>query len=266
MLTQIQLQNIAQTLIDEHEKGVAQTPLPESSTASLEDAYRAQDVFVDESIKRSGAAVRGYKIALTSAAMQQMVNVDQPVAGVLLDTMVFKSPYACALGSFQHVGLEFEVAVSIGESLTAANGLHTRESVADSIAGVAPAFELVEDRRADYTKIDAFSLIADNCWNGGNVIGEFVSPSSVSLDLGSARAALSVDGNFAEESSTGAAMGHPYEVVAWMANLLNQRGRDLEAGMLVMTGSSMQTRFPVAGEIYEFSIDGLGSVTIRAGA
>ena len=35
-----------------------------------------------------------------------------------------------------------------------------------------------------------------------------------------------------------------------------------EAGMVVMTGSSITTRFPQAGEHYRFAVDGLGEVLI----
>jgi 2-keto-4-pentenoate hydratase len=68
------------------------------------------------------------------------------------------------------------------------------------------------------------------------------------------------------EGRTGDAMGHPLEAVAWLANLLNRRGRSLEAGMVVMTGSSITTRFPAAGDRIRFAIDGLGEVRLELGA
>ena len=37
-----------------------------------------------------------------------------------------------------------------------------------------PAYELIEDRNAVYRETDARSMIVDNCWNGGIVVGEVV--------------------------------------------------------------------------------------------
>jgi 2-oxo-3-hexenedioate decarboxylase/2-keto-4-pentenoate hydratase len=61
-------------------------------------------------------------------------------------------------------------------------------------------------------------------------------------------------------------MGHPLEALAWVANLLNRRGRRLERDMIVMTGSSITTKFPVPGDRVRFAIEGLGEVTLEATA
>ena len=59
-------------------------------------------------------------------------------------------------------------------------------------------------------------------------------------------------------------MGHPFEAVAWLANLLNRRGRRLERDMIVMTGSSITTKFPAPGDRVRFVIEGLGEATLEA--
>ena len=66
---------------------------------------------------------------------------------------------------------------------------------------------------------------------------------------------------FGESGVTGDAMGHPFESVAWLAGLLAGQGKQLRAGMIVMTGSTLATRFPRAGEQYRYEIEGLGSVS-----
>lgn len=66
----------------------------------------------------------------------------------------------------------------------------------------------------------------------------------------------------AGQGKTGDALGHPFDAVAWLANLLNQRGRMLARDMIVMTGSSITTKFPAPGERVRFAIDGLGEVTL----
>ena len=64
----------------------------------------------------------GYKIALTSKAMQQMCGVDQPLAGAIFSSVVQQSPAQISLADFQHVGVEFEVAVKLSADLPAGDG------------------------------------------------------------------------------------------------------------------------------------------------
>jgi 2-keto-4-pentenoate hydratase len=126
-----------------------------------------------------------------------------------------------------------------------------------------PAFELVEDGDADYKTLDAFTLVAQNTWNGGVVLGTPVADWR-GLDLERAVTRCWINDAPAGDGKTGDALGHPLEAVAWLANLLNRRGRRLARGMIVMTGSSITTKFPVPGDHVRFAIEGLGEVALEA--
>jgi 2-keto-4-pentenoate hydratase len=224
---------------------------------SVADGYAVQRVFQDLCQTRLGRDARaGYKIALTSVAMQTMVGVSEPLAGWVFADRVFAPDVDIHLADFQHLGVEFEVAVGMGKTLAArADGQpHTRASVADAVDGYATAYEFVEDRNADYSEINAFSVIAENSWNAGVMIGDY-HPIVLSAD---AKTALKINGTAAGTGVAGDALGHPLEAVAWLANMLNQDGESLKAGEFVMTGSSMRTTFPSIGDKYEFCVDGLG--------
>jgi 2-keto-4-pentenoate hydratase len=207
--------------------------------------------------------IAGWKIALTSKAMQQMTGVDQPAAGAIFSKVVHASPARVDVAAYHHLGIEFEVAVRVGEDLAAAGGPWTRASVAPKVAACIPAFELVEDGDADYKTLDAFTLIAQNTWNGGVVLGQPVTEWR-GLDLERAVTKAWVNDQPAGQGKTGDAMGHPLEAVAWLANLLNRRGRALQRGMIVMTGSSITTKFPAPGDRVKFVIEGLGEVALEA--
>lgn len=230
---------------------------------TVDNGYRVQDAYVDLLLGDGRGPVRGHKIALTSPAMQSMVGVDHPLAGVIVESAVLSSPHTVSLSDHQHIGVEFEVAVELGSSLSGAKV--DRAMVEAAVSAVRPAFEIVEDRNADYDNLDAFSLIAENAWNAGNVLGQSV-PADKVVDLSSAATILEVNGTEQARANTGEAMGHPYDVVAWMAELLHSRGRTLEAGQFVMTGSSITTKFPVAGDHYRFTIEGIGSVELQVNA
>jgi 2-oxo-3-hexenedioate decarboxylase/2-keto-4-pentenoate hydratase len=57
-------------------------------------------------------------------------------------------------------------------------------------------------------------------------------------------------------------MGHPFEPLAWLANALIARGKQLREGMVVMTGSIVATKHPKPGDEVTVSVEGLGTATM----
>jgi 2-keto-4-pentenoate hydratase len=264
MLTPAAIDGTARACFATHRQRDRYRPLDAALRAGpLDDAYRIQDALQRLMQEAGRGEIAGWKIALTSKAMQQMTGVDQPAAGAIFSKVVHPSPARVDLDAYHHLGVEFEVAVRLAEALPASAGPWTRASVAGRVAACMPAFELVEDGHADYATLDAFTLIAQNTWNGGVVLGAPVTDWR-GLDLETAVTRCWIDDAPAGQGKTGDAMGHPFEAVAWVANLLNRRGRQLERGMLVMTGSSITTKFPSPGERVRFAIDGLGEVSLSA--
>ncbi|HTY76918.1 MAG TPA: fumarylacetoacetate hydrolase family protein [Candidatus Bathyarchaeia archaeon] len=255
----------ARTCLDTLRSRTRYGPLDASLRAApLEDAYRIQWALHGLMTAAGRGQIAGWKIAVTSKAMQQMTGVDQPVAGAIFSSVILPSGARISLAAYHHLGIEFEVAVRIGEDLPASGGPWTRASVAGRVAACLPAFELIEDGNADYKSLDAFTLVAQNTWNGGIVLGAPVT-SWRTLDLETATTRCWINGEPSGQGKTGDALGHPLEAVAWLANLLNRQGRTLARDMVVMTGSSITTKFPAPGDRVRFAIDGLGEVTIEIG-
>src|SRR5499425_1857383 len=264
MLSSEAIAAAARASLDMHGTRTRYRPLDAGlRSAPLDDAYRIQDALHGLMARAGRGEIAGWKIALTSKAMQQMTGVDQPAAGAIFSTAVLASPARVDLARYHHLGVEFEVAVRLGDDLPASGGPWTRASVAGRVAACLPAFELVEDGDADYKTLDAFTLVAQNTWNGGVVLG---APSAGwrAVDLENAVTRCWVNDEPGGQGKTGDAMGHPLEAVAWLANLLNGRGRTLERGMIVMTGSSITTKFPSRGDRVRFVIEGLGEVRLEA--
>jgi len=264
MLTPETVESVARGCYEMHTRRQPYRPLDAGLRAApLEDAYRIQDALHQVLTGAGRGSIVGWKIALTSKAMQQMTGVDQPAAGAIFSTLVHASPARLDVRAYHHLGVEFEVAVRLGDALPAGSRPWTRASVADHVATCLPALELVEDGNADYRALDAFTLVAQNTWNGGVVLGAS-SGNWRRLDLETAVTRCWINDRPEGQGKTGDAMGHPFEAVAWLANLLNRRGRRLEGDMLVMTGSSITTKFPAPGDRIRFVIDGLGEVTLDA--
>ena len=173
----------------------------------------------------AGGKPAGYKIGLTSLVMRRMCGLDQPVAGVILERRVHRGPARIASRDFVRLGVESELCLVIGQDLPPRPSPCTLEEAARAVGGVAAAFELMDDREADYARLDACSLIADNSWNAGVVLGEVVPlrADSTSIDIGALDGALRIDGRMADRGNSADALTHPFAIVQWLSEHLRSR-------------------------------------------
>ncbi len=252
-------QAVARFIVDAHERRENYRNVPDQiAPGTIAEAYAAQDAFLDLEAPRHGG-IAGFKIATTTPVMQRLMGIDHPCGGAILASRVLASPARLRLTEHVHLMIECELAVRLRSPLTAADAPYTAAGVRPAVAAVMPAFELIEDRNADYKLAKAPSLIADNCWNAGVVLGP-ESPLGPDLQLGGIAGALQINGVNAGEGAT----DDPLGALAWIANIAAGRGRSLEAGMIVITGSVIPTLPIASGDRFVFSLDGLGSAEIVA--
>jgi len=250
----------AETLLGEHQTNAQFKTLgAPDRPATVADAYDIQRNFVALLRGTHGDAV-GYKVGLTSAAMQKFCGIDHPIAGVVLASRLHRSGVTVRRADFGRLGLEFEIAVRIKSDIPVTAAPCTAEMVAPHIGGVCAAVELVDDRSADYGNLDVLSLVADNSWNGGIVLAEFAAKWP---DLEPVAGRATKDGADIGEGHGRDILGHPFNSVAWLATQLNSRGEGLKAGQVVMTGAVMKTVFPDADASYRFALEGLGTVDVQ---
>ena len=251
------VESIARDLFEQHERRENFAPFPDRMS-SEDDAYAVQDILVPMLAKKYGAEVAGYKIALSSKQTQEWLKINDPCAGQILANRVHQSPFTTKISDWMNFGIETEVCVVLDRVLPAECSF---EEVQKSLRSIHCAYELVEDRYADLTKLDPKSLVADNCWNGGIVVGPGVNPD---IDLSNRSGRLKVNGQVAHEGTTQETMGgNPINVVMWLARNLGKRGKQIEAGNVIITGSIIATQFPKAGEAVVFDIDGIPLVELR---
>ncbi len=250
----------AETLLAAHTANVPFKTLgPPDRPADVADAYDIQQRFVTLLRGTHGDAV-GYKVGLTSAAMQSFCGIDHPIAGVVLARRVLRSGATVRRADYGRLGLEFEIAVRLKSDMPPTGTPFTAAAIAPHIDGVCAAIELVDDRYADYASLDVKSLIADNSWNAGIVLSEF---STTWPDLGDVPGRAGKDGVAIGEGHGRDILGHPFNSVAWLATQLASRGMGLKAGEVVMTGAVMKTVFPEADAHYRFELEGIGSVEVQ---
>ena len=254
----------ARHLFDAHERRERFVPLPPGLAPRTEnEAYAIQDAFVALRAQKRGA-VAGYKLALTSAEMRRFVGVERPMAGMMLESTLRRSPARVRAADYVRLIVEFEIAVKIAEDLPAADKPFSRARVAQAVGAVMPALEIADDRNADYKELarHPLELIADNCWNEGAVLGAPVKAWST-IDLAAVRGVATINGNKVGEGRGGDAMGHPLDAVAWLADHLASEGRGLLRGDVVITGSIVTTKAVTPGDFVLFEVAELGAVELK---
>jgi 2-keto-4-pentenoate hydratase len=230
---------------------------------SMEAAYRIQDeVHRLFEVEGGQGPLGGHKIALTSRAVQELCGVDRPAYGAIFAGTIRRSPAVLRAADFMHLGLEFELAVAIGSDVPASGAPYDRATIAPFVEGCMPAFELIEDRHADYRELDAGSILTDRCWCAGVVLGAPVADSR-QVDLATTPVELDWNGQVIDRGVAGDSMGHPLDGLAWIANHLAARGRSMAKGEIAITGSALKTRFPELGDKVTYRIAGLGETTVR---
>jgi len=225
------------------------------------EAYAAQDRLHAILAAARGRRLVGRKIGCTTKVMQRYLGIDNPCAGGMYDDGVFKTGACLRHSDYRRVGVECEIAVRLAADLPARTGDHDRVTVADAVESCMAAIEIVDDRYRDYPSLDTPTLIADDFFHAGAVLGPSVSDWH-SLDLAGLQGRMVINGETVGGGIGAAILGHPFEALAWLANAESARGRSLNAGDIVLLGSLVQTQWVDAGANVEITIDGLGAASV----
>jgi 2-oxo-3-hexenedioate decarboxylase/2-keto-4-pentenoate hydratase len=239
---------------------------PELRPAGEPEAYAVQAALH----RRLGAAgwgdVVGHKIGCTTAVMQAYLGIATPCAGGIFAPTVHRTgpegPVALPHARFARVGVECELAVRLGADLGARGAPHDQISVAAAVDALMPAIEIVDDRWRDYTAVDTPTLIADDFFGVGCVLGA-ARADWRGLDLAALGGAMRINGEVAGRGRGADILGHPLAALAWLANAHAARGGALRAGEIVCLGSLVATRWLARGDEASIEIESLGRAAVR---
>ncbi|WP_297370627.1 2-oxopent-4-enoate hydratase [Acidocella sp.] len=225
---------------------------------TIEDAYRIQERMLSHRFA-AGARVVGKKVGATSAAVQNLLGVNQPDFGLLLSDMLYNEGDVIPMSRLMQPKAEGEIAFILKRDLMGPGV--TMADVLGATEAVMPCFEIVDSRIQDW-KIKIQDTVADNASCGVFVLGGAAkSPSAVDLAL--CGMVIEKNGEVVATGAGAAALGHPANAVAWLANTLGPLGMALKAGEVVLSGS-LATLIPIAaGDHLSMTIGGLGSCSVR---
>jgi 2-keto-4-pentenoate hydratase len=229
--------------------------------ADLDMAYVAQDSLVETFATGGLGTLAGYKAGMTTKMMQQQSGIDTPIAGKVLSANLRQSGAALHRADYFHVGIESELTFILSRDIDAPLGA-SDDDVLDYIATAHASFEVVDDRNADFSRLTAPRLVAENIWNVGAVLGEGV-PLAQLGPIDQLVGRYWENGAEIATGRTSDVLGNPLNVVRWMAEFLLERGSMLRKGQIILTGSITALRFPPERTNCRFEIDGLPPVEVR---
>jgi 2-keto-4-pentenoate hydratase len=233
---------------------------PESARPKDEAAAYATQELVHNALTTSGSGKRiGYKIGCTTQVMQAMLGIPNPCVGGVFSSKVYHGQADLRHADYRRPGVECEIAVSISDDLNLTDPPFSVSSITNHVGAIMAAIEIVDDRYEDYRQIGTPTLIADDFFHAGCVLGH---PCTDWRELNLRTiAGRTVINDVVLGQGVGAdVMGHPFAAVAWLANNLAQRGKKLCGGEFVLTGSVVETRWVNSGDRVAIAIDGLGEV------
>lgn len=248
-------ESVALRLLADQREGRPFHPAGEAREGGLAYAYAVQR----ELFHHAGFDRAGWKIALTTAPSQAFCKTDEPISGMLPREGLYAAPCTLDRADYARLGLEMELAVRIGKALP--ERIPEASGMAHYIDRLCAAFEVIDDRLADYGDLDAASLVADNCWNRAFVLGP-LSECGDPASIDDAACRLDIEGARSAEGQVTADI-HPFRMVGWLERHLRDRGLALKPGDWVMTGNLLGTQFPSAPSRYSFQIGDLPPVDIE---
>ena len=233
---------------------------------TVDDAYAIQAAWIDLQVA-AGAVVRGHKVGLTSRAMQQAMQIDEPDFGALLDDMFIDNGTTVRADAYVDPMIEVEFAFVLGEELDRPGV--TPADVYAATEFIVPALELIDARSHRVHPVDGRrrtvrDTIADNAADAGIVVGdERVGPEEAAHGALRWAGAICSRNGVVEETGLGAGvLGDPVHGVAWLADRLHGLGVPLAAGETILAGSFTR---PVAcrpGDGFDVDFGPLGVIEL----
>jgi 2-keto-4-pentenoate hydratase len=234
----------------------AKAPVTGLSGIDAATAACVQKTLVQDLAADAGQPV-GYKVGLTSQAMQERLGVGHPVSGVLLGGML-REPITPIPADFAaRPMVEADLVAVIGDD--GVNQAKTPGEVLAHLAALQPFIELSDLVLAPTEKPTAEAITAINVGARLGVLGPAI-PIEPSLAdrLATMKVSLTDEtGKVLTEAPGSAVLGNPLNAVIWLAQDLAARGEALQPGQRVSLGSFGAPTGPTRGGVVTLRYDGL---------
>lgn len=205
----------------------------------------------------------GHKIGCTTPVMQKFLGIPNPCGGVVFEKAVRRRSASVPASGFVRLGIECEIAVELARDLAPSGAPVDRHAAGEAVGAVMASIELVDERYANFRTLGVPTLIADDFFNAGCLLGEPVRDWR-GLELDKLSGVTYVNGVEAGRGTGALVMGHPLEALAWLANVRAKHGfGPLKAGEFVTLGSVVETKWLNAGDKVRIEIERVGELELN---
>lgn len=229
-----------------------------------DEAYAIQELLHQRLTLAGKGPVVGHKIGCTTAVMQAYLGISNPCAGGVFASTVHHLDASLPHGDYLRVGVECELAIRLGSDLPASLAPFELRDVRDAISTVMPAIEIVEDRYHDYPSLSTPTLIADDFFGAGCVLGRETQDWE-KLHFPSVSARMLIDDREVGRGTGADILEDPLNALLWLANSRARRSQALLTGEIVLLGSLVQTHWIEPGQIVFVENEPLGTVQVQFG-
>ena len=234
-----------------------------SAVRSTDDAYRVQGRV--DALLWPDARATVWKAGADS-------RDSLPTAAPIAPSLVHANGAVLSSSAFPVRIVEAEIAYRFGVDLPPRELPYTTDEVAEAVATMHVAIEIVTPRIVDYQVASAIAKLADHGINGAFVLGDGVR-SWRRIALRDQKATLSLGGKVVERVQGSHALGNPAVLLPWfVAHLGRLPTRDVDgnagpprgvkAGDVVTTGSWTKVVEAKAKDRVEVEFEGLGTATV----
>ncbi len=181
----------------------------------------------------------GYKVAITNKKAQQQSGIEQPIVGVLLESMIL--PDGSTIASKSGGRLIYEVDLLVKVASEEINEAETIMDVTRHLEALIPFIEVADLMGTPSSKYTGPLLVAMNVGARWGVTGEAVAVEA-NPDFLDALANMKVtmadsSGQLIIEAMGKDILGHPFNSVLFLLKQLHKRGERLQKGDLISLGT-----------------------------
>jgi 2-keto-4-pentenoate hydratase len=230
----------------------------------LAEARQAQKQFVSVLTPRLGRRV-GFKVGLTSKAVQESVGATAPVRGVLLRDMMLKEGAKVSAKFGARPIWEPDLIVVVKDA--GINKATTPLDVARHLSEIVAFIELPDRIIAETEKVDGNLITAMNAGARLGVLGQRAkmeaTPEFITALQNMTVTATDQNGAVLANAKGDALLGHPLNPVLWLIQDLAATGEKLSAGDLISLGSFAKPQPPQPGQSVTVRYDGLPKGSLK---
>ena len=227
----------------------------------ISEGYVLQKIANTHLMNSGLGQIKAHKIGCTSEVMQNFLKINSPCAGDIFEKTIFYNSVEIPHKGFTKVGVECELAVEIAKDFYPSSNNIFHGDLEKFIAGFLPAIEIVDDRYLNYLELGVPTLIADNFFNSGAVIGDVIYDWK-RLNFDRVIGKTIINNKIVGKGRASFIMESPLNAFKWYLDMCNKNKKKINKGDVILLGSIVETKWLNKNDIVSIEIEEFNSLNI----